>query len=194
MLGSPCPADHLDSTYICLNNPENRQKTSRTESPEPSQMRGPWKRVGRVVRWCALQGLAGGSRSGGAACRPGRAPESGLQKHRGRMECVLTASGTQHLEGYKLTALLREWEGWRTTGGRVVEPRTTERSMAGNKGASQRHLPRPSHSQNPKGNRFLSGHLLAPHKHPTLCFCGSIPLAAGLKPSRCRRAPPEADL
>ena len=31
-----CPADHLDSTYTCLNNPENHQKTSRTESPEPS--------------------------------------------------------------------------------------------------------------------------------------------------------------
>ena len=35
-LGSPHPADHLDSTYTCLNNPENRQKTSRTESSEPS--------------------------------------------------------------------------------------------------------------------------------------------------------------
>ena len=30
------PADHLDSTYTCLNNPENCQKTSRMESPEPS--------------------------------------------------------------------------------------------------------------------------------------------------------------
>ena len=30
------PADHLGSTYTCLNNPENRQKTSRTESLEPS--------------------------------------------------------------------------------------------------------------------------------------------------------------
>ena len=29
------PADHLDSTYTCLKNPENRQ-ISRTESPEPS--------------------------------------------------------------------------------------------------------------------------------------------------------------
>ena len=36
MLRSLRPADHLDSTYTCLNNPENRQKTSRTESPEPS--------------------------------------------------------------------------------------------------------------------------------------------------------------
>ena len=36
MLGSPRPADHLFSTYTCLNNPENRQKTSRTDSLEPS--------------------------------------------------------------------------------------------------------------------------------------------------------------
>ena len=36
MLGSPRPADHLDSTHTCLNNPENHQKTSRTDSPEPS--------------------------------------------------------------------------------------------------------------------------------------------------------------
>ena len=36
MLNSPCPADHLDSTHSCLNNPENHQKTSRTDSPEPS--------------------------------------------------------------------------------------------------------------------------------------------------------------
>ena len=35
-LGSPCPADHLDSTYTCLNNPENHQKTSRKDYPEPS--------------------------------------------------------------------------------------------------------------------------------------------------------------
>ena len=80
-------------------------------------------------------------------------------------------------------------------GGRVVEPRTTELSLAGNKGTRQRHLPRPSLSQNPKGNQFLSGNLLALHKqHPTLCFCGSIPPAAvGLTPSPCHRAPPKAD-
>ena len=35
MLGLPCPADQLDSTHIGLNNPENCQKTSRTDSPEP---------------------------------------------------------------------------------------------------------------------------------------------------------------
>ena len=36
MLGSPRPAGHLDSTYICLNNPKKHQKTSRMDSPEPS--------------------------------------------------------------------------------------------------------------------------------------------------------------
>ena len=69
----------------------------------------------------------------------------------------------------------------------------TELRLAGNKGAHQRHLPRPSPSQNPKGNQFLPGNLLAPRKHPKLCFCGSIP-PAGLTPSWCCRTPPEADL
>ena len=36
MLGSPHPADHFDYTHTCLNNPENHQKTRRTDSPEPS--------------------------------------------------------------------------------------------------------------------------------------------------------------
>ena len=63
----------------------------------------------------------------------------------------------------------------------------------GNKGARQRHLPRPSPSQNPKENQFLPGNLLAPRKHPTLCFCGAKPPAADLTPSRCHRAPPEED-
>ena len=36
MLGSHRPADHLDSTHICLNNPENHQKTSGMNSVEPS--------------------------------------------------------------------------------------------------------------------------------------------------------------
>ena len=35
-MGSPHPADHLDSTHISLNTPENRWKTSRTDSLEPS--------------------------------------------------------------------------------------------------------------------------------------------------------------
>ena len=50
-LGSPRPADHLDSTHICLNNPENCQKTSRTDSPEPSVDKRPTEddRKGREV-------------------------------------------------------------------------------------------------------------------------------------------------
>ena len=93
-MGSLHPTDHLDFTYTCLNNPENRLKTSRTESPEPSADERPMeegRKDGEAV--CAPR-LAGGSRGGGAARRPSRAPESGLQKQRGRMECVLTASGT----------------------------------------------------------------------------------------------------
>ena len=40
-LGSPHPADHLDSIHTCLNNPENHQKTSRTDSLEPSAHKRP---------------------------------------------------------------------------------------------------------------------------------------------------------
>ena len=157
-------------------------------------MRGPRKRVARMVRRCVWHGLVGGSRGGGAALWPSRAPESGLQKRRGRMECVLTASGTKHLEGYKLTALLGDREGWRTTGGRV-EPQTTELSLARNNGTHQRHLPRPSPAKIPKGTISCQGTCLhgANTQRSTLCFCGSIP-PAGLTPSRCCRAPPEADL
>ena len=63
----------------------------------------------------------------------------------------------------------------------------------GNKGAGKRYLPLPSPSRNPKGNQFLSQNMLAPRKHPTLCFCGSIPPVAGLTPSQCCRASPEGD-
>ena len=45
MLGSPHPDDHLDSTHICLNNPENCQKTSRTDSLEPSIEKRPTEEV-----------------------------------------------------------------------------------------------------------------------------------------------------
>ena len=53
MLGSTRPADHLDSTHTCPNNPENHQKTSRTESPEPSADERPTeesRKGGEVVR------------------------------------------------------------------------------------------------------------------------------------------------
>ena len=175
-LGSPRPADHLDSTYTCLNNPENCQKTSRTDSLE--QTRGPLKRAGRAERQCALHGLAEGRRGGGAARRPSRDPKSGLQKWRGWMECVLTASGTSHLEGYKLTALLREWEGWNTTGGRFVEPWMTELSLAGNKGAHQRHLPPPSPAKIPKGTSSCQG---------TCLHCANTQSCASVDPSLQQR-------
>ena len=68
-LGSPPPVDHLDSTYTSLNNPENHQKTSRTDSLEPSIDKRPRKRVGRAERRCMLHGLAGGSQGRGAASR-----------------------------------------------------------------------------------------------------------------------------
>ena len=77
--------------------------------------------------------------------------------------------------------------------GELLSPRMTELSLVGNKGARQHHLPCPSPSQNPKGNQFLPGNLLALRKHPMLCFCRATPPAAGLTPSRCHRAPPEVD-
>ena len=97
MLSSPRPADHLDSTHTCLNNPENRQKTSRTDSLEPSIDEGSMeegRKGGEVVHAIRTGGLAGESRAAGAARRPSRAPESGWQKRRGRTECVPTTSGT----------------------------------------------------------------------------------------------------
>ena len=65
MLGSPRPADHLDSTHICLNNPENCQKSSRADFPEPSvnerpteegrkggeAVRAPWTGERELGRW-----------------------------------------------------------------------------------------------------------------------------------------------
>ena len=75
------------------------------------------------------------------------------------------------------SSALESGEGERTPGGRVVEPQKTELSLGGegNKDPGQCHLPLPSPSQNSKGNQFPSRNLLAPGKHPTLCFCGSIP-------------------
>ena len=84
MLGSPCPANHLDYTHIGLNNPENHQKTSRTDSPEPSVDKSPWKSVGREERRCMMHGLAGGSRVvEGQPARQGRAPKIWLAKMEG---------------------------------------------------------------------------------------------------------------
>ena len=93
-MGSPRPADHVDSTYTCLNNPENHHKTSRTDSPEPSVDKKPTEE-GRKRREAVRAPRTGGrERAGGAARPPRRAPESGLQKKRGWTESDLTASRT----------------------------------------------------------------------------------------------------
>ena len=71
-LGSPHPADHLDSPHICLNNPENHQKTSRMDSPEPSIDKRP-KEEGRKGReQCVPHGLVGGNQGSGGAARQAR--------------------------------------------------------------------------------------------------------------------------
>ena len=88
------PADHLDSTYTCLTNPENRQRISRTESPEPSADERPTEE-GRKGSEAARTTQTGGREPGWRGSLPAsRAPESGLQKWRGQTECVPTASGT----------------------------------------------------------------------------------------------------
>ena len=70
MLDSPYPADHLDSTHICLKNPENHQKTSRTDSLEPSVDKRPTKE-GRKVREVVHATQSGGREPGSrvAACQ-----------------------------------------------------------------------------------------------------------------------------
>ena len=67
------PADHLDSTYTCLNNPENHQKTSRTESPEPSADERPTeegRKGGEAVRAPRTGGREPGRRGTPAKQRP----------------------------------------------------------------------------------------------------------------------------
>ena len=67
MLGSPRPADHLDSTYTCLNNPESRQRISRMESPEPSADERPTeegRKGGKAVRTTRTCGREPGPRAG----------------------------------------------------------------------------------------------------------------------------------
>ena len=96
MLGSPHPADHLDSTHTCLNNPENRQKTSRTDVLGPNIDKRPMEK-GRKGRE-AVHGTQTGKREPGQwrASLPGKSepPNFGLQKQRGQTPGVLTASGT----------------------------------------------------------------------------------------------------
>ena len=192
MLGSPRPANHFDSTHICLNNTENHQKTSRTDSPEPSVDERPMeegRKGGEAVHATRSGGRELGR--GGAACLASQRPRVWLAKAEGP-DCMSSDSQRDLTSGMlKSTALLRAGRAREHQERDVLSPR--RQSSAGNKGAAQCHLPHPSSSQNPKGNQFPSRNLLAPRKHPTLCFCGSIPLT-GLPPSRCHRAPPEVDL
>ena len=80
MLGSPCPANRLDSTHNGLNNPENCQKTSRMDSLEPSVDKRPTEegRKGQEAvhdtPWAAE----------GQPAQQGKPPNSGLQKWSGQ--------------------------------------------------------------------------------------------------------------
>ena len=97
MLGSPCPADRLDSSHICLIYPDNHQETSRMDSLEPSVDERPteegWKGREVVCTTCTGRKEPGWWR-GSQHTQQGRSPESGLQKWRGQIQCVLRASET----------------------------------------------------------------------------------------------------
>ena len=93
-LGSPPPADHLDSTYTCLNNPENRQRISRTESTEPSADERPTEE-GRKGGEAVRAPRTGGRELGQRGSPPAKlSPQVWLAKAEGPEECVPTASGT----------------------------------------------------------------------------------------------------
>ena len=78
-----CPADHLDPTHTCLNNPENHQKTSKTESPEPSADERPTEEGRKGASWCTLHGLAGGSLGGGGGLLAKQSPQVWLARAEG---------------------------------------------------------------------------------------------------------------
>ena len=84
MLGSSCPADCSDCTYICLNNPENCQKTSKTDSLETGVDERPTeegRKGGEAVHATWTGGREPGRWRGSP---PGKAepPKSGLEKRR----------------------------------------------------------------------------------------------------------------
>ena len=84
MQGSLHPADHLDSTHICLNNLENRRKTSRMDSLEPRVDKKTMEegRKGREVV-CATR-TGGKERGSGSATHSARqSPRSLACKSRG---------------------------------------------------------------------------------------------------------------
>ena len=86
MLGSPRPAGHLDSIHTCLNNPENRQKTSRTDSPEPSVDKRSMEE-GRKGREAVLAMRKGGrepGQRGGPAAKQSPPSLAGKSRRAGR--------------------------------------------------------------------------------------------------------------
>ena len=77
-LGSLSPADHLDSTHICLNSPENRQKTGRMDSSETSVDKRPTEK-GRKGREVVRTTRSGGREPGWwRGSLPGKAEPSSL--------------------------------------------------------------------------------------------------------------------
>ena len=85
MLGSPHPADHLDSTHTCLNNPENHQKTNRMDYLEPSVDKRPTeegRKGGEAVHATRTGGKEPGQWRGSQPSKA-EALKSGLQKLRG---------------------------------------------------------------------------------------------------------------
>lgn len=65
------PANHLDSTYTCLNNPENHQRISRMESLEPSADERPTEE-GRKDSEAVGAPLNGGRKQGWRGCSPAK--------------------------------------------------------------------------------------------------------------------------
>ena len=87
------PADHIDSSYICLNNPENHQKTSRMESLEPGADERPMeegRKGGEAVR-APRTGRREPGR--GAARWPSRAPSLACKSRGARLSVFRQQEG-----------------------------------------------------------------------------------------------------
>ena len=71
-MGSLRPADHLDSTHTCVNNPENCQKASRMDSPEPSVDKRPTEEGGKGGEAVCATRTGGRELGGGGAAHLAR--------------------------------------------------------------------------------------------------------------------------
>ena len=86
--------DDLESTHTCLNNPENHQKTCRTDSPQTRVDERPTeegRKSGEAVRATWTGGREPEQRGSPPAKQ---SPQVWLANWRGLTECVLTASRT----------------------------------------------------------------------------------------------------